>query len=96
MIPFFQLSNLLSVHQCESLTLSGGVQFVEPLKDIRDHEGRGPRGAVLSGDVGLLSEARGHVVHNGDDDAQGLLGHRHTLSQLQLQGTTDTGSGCFK
>lgn len=64
------------------------MQFIEPLKDIRDHECCGPRGAVLSGDVGLLSEACGHVVHNGHDNAHWLLWHWDTLGQLQLWGKT--------
>lgn len=60
------------------------MQLVEPLEDIGDHERGGPRGAVLPGDVGLLSEARGHVVHDGHDDGHRLLGDRDPLSQLQL------------
>ena len=82
----FQLhfSKLFSVHQCVSLTLSGRVQLVEPLQDIRDHERCGPRGAVLSRDVGLLSESCGHVVHDGHNNAHWLLGHWDTLGQLQL------------
>lgn len=67
-----------------SLTLSGWVQLIKPLQDIRDHERCGPRGAVLSGDVSLLSEACGHVVHNGHNNAHWLLGHWDTLGQLQL------------
>lgn len=72
-----------------SLTLSGWVQLIEPLKDIGDHECCCPRGAVLSGDVSLLSEARSHVVHNRYNNAHGLLGHRDALGQLQLWCTTD-------
>lgn len=39
---------------------------------------------MLSGDVSLLSEACGHVVHNGYDDAHWVLGHWNTLGKLQL------------
>lgn len=84
LIPLSSTVNYSAFIGGASLTLSGGVQLVEPLKDIRDHERRRPGGAVLSGDVGLLSEARGHVVHDGHDDAHWLLGHRDTLGQLQL------------
>lgn len=66
------------------LTLSGGMQLIEPLEDIRDHECCSSRGAVLSGDVSLLSEARGHVIHNGYDNAHWILWYRDTLGQLQL------------
>ncbi len=83
-MPLFQHGTLFSVYQRISLTLSGWVQFIKPLKDIRDHECCGPRGAVLSGDVSLLSEACGHVVHNGHNNAHWLLGHGDTLGQLQL------------
>ena len=75
---------------CEcSLTLSGWVQLIESLEDIRNHERRSPRGAVLPGNVSLLSEACGHVVHDGHNDAHRLLGHWDTLSQLQLSGKSD-------
>jgi len=62
------------------------VHLVEPLQDVGDHERRGAGGAVLPGDVGLLREAGGHVVHDGHDDAHRLLGRWDTLSQLQLGG----------
>lgn len=65
-----------------ALTLSCGVHLIEPLKDIRDHEGCSPRRAVLPGDVGLLSETCSHVVNNGYDNAYGVL--RPSLGQLQL------------
>lgn len=68
----------------QALTLSCRVQLIEPLEDIGDHEGCGPRGAVLSGDVGLLSEARGHVVHDGYNNAHWVLGHWDALGELQL------------
>lgn len=92
LIPLSSTVNYSAFIGGASLTLSGGVQLIEPLKDIRDHERRRPGGAVLSGDVGLLSEARGHVVHDGHDDAHWLLGHRDTLGQLQLWDQTHGGS----
>lgn len=61
------------------------MQLIEPLQDVGDHEGCSPRGAVLSGDVGLLSEACGHIVNNGHDDAHRLLRHGDTLRQLELR-----------
>lgn len=44
---------------------------------------------MLSGDVSLLSEACGHIVHNGYDNAHWFLGYRDALGQLQLWGKTD-------
>lgn len=61
------------------LTGSGGVWLIKPLQDVGDHERCGSGGAVLSGDVSLLSEACGHVVHNGDNNAYWVLGHWDAL-----------------
>lgn len=44
---------------------------------------------MLSGDVSLLSEACGHVVHNGDNNAYWVLGHWDALGQLQLGSKTE-------
>lgn len=68
------------------LTCPGRVVLVESPEDGADHERGGARGALLARDVGLLRHARGHVVHDGHDDADGLLGHRHPLGQLELWG----------
>lgn len=58
--------------------------LIKPPEDGANHEGSGSRGAVLSGDVSLLRQPCGHVVHDGHDDADGLLRHRHSLGQLEL------------
>lgn len=84
------LLSLRAVNYSACLTLSGRMQLVEPLEDIRHHECCCPRGAGLSGDVSLLSEARCHVVHDGDYNAHWLLGYWNTLGQLQLCGKTNT------
>lgn len=44
---------------------------------------------MLSGDVGLLGEACGHVVHDRHNNAHGFLRHWDTLGELQLWGKSD-------
>lgn len=58
--------------------------LIEPPEDGADHEGRGPRRAVLTGNIGLLGQSSGHIVHNGHYDVDGLLGSRQPLGQLEL------------
>lgn len=41
---------------------------------------------MLSGDVSLLGQARGHVVYDGNNDVDRLLGQRQPLGQLELKG----------
>ena len=76
-----------------ALTCSGRVVLVESPEDGADHERGGARGALLARDVGLLREARGHVVDDGHDDADGLLRHRQPLGQLELRGRRWGGRG---
>ena len=82
------VSPAAAVRACVLLTLPRRVQLVEPPQDVGHGERGGARRAVLPGDVGLLGEPRGHVVHDGHDDAEGVLGHRHPLGELELWGGT--------
>lgn len=61
------------------------MKLIEPLEDIGDQKRGSPRGAVLPGNIGLLGEARSHVVHDGYDDADRVLGDWDTLGELQKE-----------
>lgn len=77
-----QLSPFGKSAGCARLTLSGRMQFIKPFEDVGDHERCSPRRTVLSGNVGLLSEARSHVIHYGDNDAHWVLWNWEPLGQL--------------
>lgn len=59
--------------------------LIKPPEDGADHESSGSRRAVLSRDVSLLCQPCGHVIHDGHNDANGLLRYRYSLGQLELR-----------